>query len=102
MIHFDQFEEEQIDKNELSNIISIYEEDMIDSQLNDYLNVVNSIKTENHTSIELDSNNQVIRFFSKINSFRINAKVVQNSGFIIMKLEKLTLTNKGYQIIYLQ
>jgi len=89
LIHFDQFEEEQIDKNELSNIISIYEEDMIDSQLNDYLNVVNSIKTENHTSIELDSNNQVIRFFSKINSFRINTKSGSEFRFYNYEIRKI-------------
>ena len=62
---------------------------MIDSQLNDYLNVVNSIKTENHTSIELDSNNQVIRFFSKINSFRINTKSGSEFRFYNYEIRKI-------------
>lgn len=74
LINFVQFEEEQNDKIELSNIISLLGKDMSESQINDYINILSSIKNHNHTIIELDSNNQVIRFFSKINIIRTNIK----------------------------
>lgn len=89
LINFVQFEEEQNDKTEFSNIISLYGKDMSESQINDYKNIVSSLENDNHTTIELDSNNQVIRFFSKINRHRTNIKGGSELSFYNYEIKKI-------------